>query len=271
VRRLRLTLGALAFAATSGALGHGAVQAQIDAATAAIASQPRNAQLYLRRGELHRVHEDWDAALADFDRAAALAPGDDAVDFLRGRALEQAGRAAQARTTLDRYLARHPDHADALLARARALRALGEYQAAVADFTRALELMARPDPDVVVERARVELARGQPDRALAGLDAAVARLGPVASLESLAIEVESQHGRVDAALARLDRVALQSPRKEIWLARRGDILADAGRFAEARASYSAALLAIETLPLATRRTAAMVGLEARVRGALATP
>jgi tetratricopeptide (TPR) repeat protein len=262
VRRLRLTLGALAFVATSGALGHGAVQAQIDAATAAIASQPRNAQLYLRRGELHRVHEDWDAALA---------PGDDAVDFLRGRALEQAGRAAPARTTLDRYLARHPDHADALLARARALRALGEYQAAVDDFTRALGLTVRPDPDIVLERARVELARGQPDRALAGIDAAIARLGPVASLQSFAIDVESQHGRVDAALARLDRVALQSPRKESRLARRGDILADAGRFPEARASYSAALSAIETLPLATRRTAAMVSLEARVRGALATP
>lgn len=271
MRRWGLTLGALAFAATTGALGHGAVQAQIDAATAAIAHAPADARLYLRRGELHRVHEDWDAALADFDRAAALAPGDDAIDFLRGRTLEQAGRAAPARTALDRYLARHPDHTDALLARARALRALGEYQAAVADFTRAVELTARPDPDVFLERARVELALGDTDRALTGIDAGIARVGSIASLQSFAIDVELQRGRVDAALARLDRLAMQSPRKESWLARRGDILADAGRELEARAAYTAALAAIEALPRSARRTAAMVGLEKRVRAVLATP
>jgi hypothetical protein len=94
---LRLTLGALAFAATTGVLGHGAVQAQIDAATAAIARARSHAQLYRRRGELHRVHEDWDAALADFDRAATLAPGDDTIDFLRGRTLEQAAARHRAR------------------------------------------------------------------------------------------------------------------------------------------------------------------------------
>jgi tetratricopeptide (TPR) repeat protein len=268
---LRLTLGALAFAATTGVLGHGAVQAQIDAATAAIARAPSDARLYLRRGELHRVHEDWDGALADFDRAATLAPGDDTIDFLRGRTLEQAGRAAPARIALDRYLAQHPDHADALLARARALRALGEYPAAASDFTRAIDLIARPDPDVFLERAHVEIARGDADGALAGIDAGIAGVGSIASLQSFAIEIELQRGRVDEALARLERVAVQSPRKESWLARRGDILAGAGREPEARAAYAAALAAIEALPRSARRTAAMVSLEKHVRAALATP
>jgi predicted negative regulator of RcsB-dependent stress response len=66
-------------------------------------------------------------------------------------------------------------------------------------------------------------------------------------------------------------VAVQSPRKESWLARRGDILAGAGREPEARAAYAAALAAIEALPRSARRTAAMVSLEKHVRAALATP
>ena len=268
MNRFRIALAAVAFAAATGAHGHGALQQQIDNATAALTRDPANVELYLRRGELHRVHEDPDAALADFDRAAALAPAEDAIDFLRGRALQEAGRAAAAKIALDRFLARHPNHADALIVRARAMRALAAHGAAVSDFSRAIEWMPRPDPDIYLERARVELARNDPDRALAGIDAGIGRIGDIASLQTFALDIELQQGRVDAALARLDRIARQSQRRETWLARRGEILAQAGRTQEARAAYESALGALGALPARARWTPAMVGLEVRVRSAL---
>ena len=47
-------------------LPHGMLDAQIADATRAIAADPGNGQLYVRRGELHRLHRDWPQALADF-------------------------------------------------------------------------------------------------------------------------------------------------------------------------------------------------------------
>ena len=45
---------------------------------------PNNASLYLKRGELHRIHQDWPAAAADYDRAAQLDPNLAVVDLARG-------------------------------------------------------------------------------------------------------------------------------------------------------------------------------------------
>lgn len=260
-------LAALGLCVALVAAAHGPLQEQIDALTEQIEQAP-SAQLYLRRGELHRLHEDWDAALSDYRRAARLAPAEDTLDFLRGRALLEAGRPAPAKLALERYLARHPDHAEALIVQARALRALGRYRAAAAAYTRAIDRLPRPEPDHYLERARIEAAAGTIKPALAGLDAGIARLGPVVTLQLYAIELELKQRRVDAALARLDRIAAQSPRKETWLARRGAILWDAGRRKEAGAAYAAALAAIEALPAPARRTRAITQLEAEVRAAL---
>ena len=259
---------ALLLLVAGGACAHGPLLEQIEKLTAEIARDPANAQLYIRRGELHRVHEEWDAALADYRRASKLSPEDDRIDFLRGRALQEAGRAGQAKTALDAYLSQHPGNSEALVARARALRALGDYRAAVDDYARAIERNPRPDPDLYLERARAELATRESAHALAGIDAAIARLGPIPALQLFAIEVDMQQGRIDDALQRLDTVAARSPRKETWLARRGELLAQAGRPDEARSAYAAALSAIEALPPGARQTRAIADLEGRVRSAL---
>jgi len=267
--RVRRAAAACLVAVATTVAAHGALQDQIDAVSAEIAREPPSAHLYLRRGELNRLHEDRAAALADYERAAVLAPGDDTIDFLRGRVLQEAGIAKAAKFTLDRYVARHPDHVEALIVRARALAALADFGGASADYSRAIERLSKPDPDYYLERARSDVAARNAARALAGLDAGIAKLGPVPALLDLAIDIELQQGHYDAALAQLDRSAQSSSRKESWLARRGEILAQAGRRDEARAAYAAALAAIEALPSDMRRTTAMVDLESRVRGNLA--
>jgi tetratricopeptide (TPR) repeat protein len=256
------------FAVAATVAAHGPLQDQIDAVSTEIAREPPSARLYLRRGELNRLHDDGAAALADYERAAVLAPGDDTIDFLRGRVLQEAGSAKAAKVALDRYLARHPEHVEALIVRARALVALADFAGASADYSRAIERLAKPDPDYYLERARADVAARNAAGALAGLDAGIAKLGPVPALLGLAIDIELQQGHYDAALAQLDRSAQSSSRKESWLARRGEILAQAGRRDEARAAYAAALASIEALPSDMRRTTAMADLESRVRGKL---
>src|SRR5437870_950367 len=87
----------------------------------------------LHNDALHSYHRHWPAALADYERAALLDPTLAAVDFARGKTLLHAGSPGQAKSALDRFLAKHPEHAEALATRARVLVILGERLAATAD------------------------------------------------------------------------------------------------------------------------------------------
>lgn len=259
---------------TPPAIAHGPIQEQIATLTNQIEEDPQNAALYLKRGELHSHHREWDAAMADYERAAQLDPGLDGVDLARGKTLLQAAQFSQAKSALDRFLANHPDHPEALTTRARVLVKLGQNTAAVEDYTRAItqwERLGRPNPEFYFERARTLATEGGAplDEALRGLDEGIKRLGPLVTLQLEAISLELAHKRYDAALARLETIAAQSLRKERWVARRGEILEQAGRAAEARLAYEQALAAIESIPARHRATEATVKLEARIRAALA--
>ena len=251
------------------ALAHGDTHEQIDELTRQISAHTRAAALYVKRGELHRLHRDWEAAQADFNRAAQLDPQLPIVDLLRGKLLLEAGQPRSAKPFLDRFLDARPDHVDALILRARMFGKLGDALSAVRDFSRAIDHAAEPKPDYFLERA--QMLRTDPKRpaeALRGLDEGIKRLGPIVTLELPAIELELGAGNYDGALARVALLAAQSPRQEAWLARRGEILLEANRPAEARTAFSEALAAIETLPPRPRQAEATAQLEKSVRARL---
>jgi tetratricopeptide (TPR) repeat protein len=249
-------------------LAHGDLHERISLATQAIQKDTNNAALFLARGELYREHEDWPAATSDFDRAEKLNPQLAEVDFCRAQLLTDSGALTAARAKFDQYLTRVPTDGRALVARARLLARIGERRLAVEDYTRALAQLREPQPDYFLERARLQAADGDVEAALKGLDEGVKALGAILTFELYAMELELGRGRHDAALARLDIVMQQTPRKENWLARRADILLAAGRSAEARDAYQAALAAVATLPVRFQGSEAMMQLTNRVTLAL---
>ncbi len=254
------------------AVAHGDLHDQIQAVAKQIETDPGNAALYLKRGELHRAHREWDAAQADYDRALELSPGLEIVDIARGKMFLEAGWPLSAEAALNRFLSRHTNHAEALIVRARTRAKLGSHLAAAADYTGAIAQERQPGPELFIERAQALIAAGKPhyDDALQGLDEGVRRLGPLVTLQLYAIDLEVKQGRIDQALARLDQLAAKSPRKETWLARRGEILLEAGRTHEAHAAFQAALKAMNSLPPSRRRVPAMIELEKRLMLALET-
>lgn len=250
---------------------HAPLDEQIATLTARIQHDSQNPMLYLRRGELHG---DWEAALADYERAAQLDPNLAAVDLARGKTLLQSGRFGPAKIALDRFLAKYPGHGKALATHARVLVKLGQCLAAAEDYTRAIsakENLAQPNPEYYLERARALAAEGGEyiDEALRGLDEGIEKLGPLAALQLEAINLELARKQYDAAVARLESIAAQSTRKELWLARRGEILEQAGRVEEARLAYQQALSALESLLPRHRKTRATAQVETQVFGALA--
>jgi len=265
-RKLILLLGVAICLALipSFARAHEGLHEQIEAITARIKRDPKNAALYLQRGELYRLHREWVRAAADYDRASRLQPGLTIVDLGRGKMLLESRQFRQAEVVLDRFLQQQPHHVEGLVTRGRVLARIGARLDAVNDFTESLRLA--PAPELYLERAQV---LGGDERyiqeALQGLDEGIKQLGSVVTLELAAIDLELRQSNYDAALTRLDVITAQSERKETWLVRRGEILKAAGRHEEARKAFGAALVAIESLPPERRQSRAMTALQLRAR------
>jgi tetratricopeptide (TPR) repeat protein len=225
-------------------LAHLEIEAALEELNARIAATPSNPELYLERGELYAKHQEWLFAEANFLRAAELAPSLPRLDCARGSLALAMGAYPEARLHLDRALKLNSRDAEALILRSRARAAVDDRTGALTDLETALKCLPNPRPELFLERAAL-LA---PAEAIRSLDAAIARLGPVHTLELRALELEETAGLIDAALVRLITIAAHTERKEMWHKRRGDLLARAGRMKEARNAYADALAAIAALP-----------------------
>jgi predicted Zn-dependent protease len=249
---------------------HGVTSEQIKQLTAQIQRAPTNAELYVRRGELHRQLGNAKAALEDFDTAQKLAPERLEIDVYRARLHLDANVPELAQLVLDRYLKLRPHHTEAVLLRAQVNEKLGAHTLAIQDYTIVLSRLAQPKPELFVARAQLQIEAHQLEAALTGLDDGIAKLGALVTLQSFAVEIEVKRKRWDAALARLDTIAAQSPRQEHWLVQRAEILLQAGRYDEAQQSLTTALQLIAALPDHLRRAPAITALEAKARALLHT-
>lgn len=267
-RRIKASLACAVVFSPLAAWAHGDVHEAIANVTREIEAHPDDPKLHLRRGELHRVHQDWTAAGGDFDKAQELDATLIIAELLRGEMLADAGRPADAAAALDRFLKQCPDSAPGFTARARVHAREKRWTAAADDFGRAIEFARTPNPELFIERAQALRASGRLDEAIATLDAGLAKLGALITLTQLVIDCEVEAGRLDAALARLAKVVDAAPRKERWLFRCGELFEKAGRTEAAHEAYTAAQAALAKLPPERRATAAMGKLAQDLKAAL---
>ena len=241
---------------------HIGISEEIEAVTAQIQDDPEAPELYLLRGDLHRIKGHWSEAIADFQKVQQLDPDNVAADLGMGRTLLEQGLYKRAIKHLERALAQQPDNVRGLVARAKALRLNGKPLAAAADYNRAIHTFQEPDkplPEYYFERARAFEAAGANyfSAAIQTLDAGMSRLGNIRILEDYAIELERKRKNYNAALLRLNRIIDRPVRKEALLTKRGEILMEADQPAEAEADFAAAREAIDALPAQRRNTRTM--------------
>ena len=98
------------------------------------ASQSRRPAALLLRGIAWLQADQPDKALADFDRAAELAPDDPAPLFNRGLVYRCQGRFPEAIADFTSAACLAPDDPDPILQRGNVLLALGDHRAAATDF-----------------------------------------------------------------------------------------------------------------------------------------
>ena len=269
-RAVRRMLFAAVMLVPSFLMAHPGLEIRIAAVTERIQQHPGNAELYVLRGELHREHRDWEAALADYGRASELDPDIATVELARGMLYFDSGRLTEAKSELDRFLVKNPKDSRGRAARARIFVKLGQLAAAAGDYDLAVAHSPRPTPRLYLDRARALAGAGEEyiSRAILGLDEGMEKLGRIVTVQSFAIELEVRAGRSDSALERLDQIANWLP-MERFLRRQGDILRKAGRNSEARQAYSQAAGHIDSLPLHRRSAQPITELRAELKTALA--
>lgn len=253
---------------TGVAFAHGDLHDRISQITEELRDTP-SAGLFFKRGCLHLAHGEAGAALADFGEVDRLAPGVFETDAPRAEGLMLLGKYSSALEVLDRCLDRDPSASRCLVLRARVFGRLGKPDAAIHDYRKALSLVSQPEPDLLLEVSTALAENKQATAALEVLDQGIARLGPLPSLVTAAIEIDFGNGNIEGALRRIDVAQTAAPRPEPWMARRASMLARAGRMDESRAAWQSLLDRISSLPQAERDSHAMCSRVREARDALA--
>jgi len=235
-----------------------------------VAADPESPEKLLEVVAVYRVGGEWDAALAALEHAAQHGADADVVEATRGAIYLEAAWPQMAIVSFDRVLQRRPENVAVRFGRARALALLRRWVDAAADFATAFSAARQPRPEDAFAWRDALLAAGRPELALAALDTALERLGPVPSVQLAAIDLALTLERRDDALRRVDAMVSAEPKNAALQVRRGEILTALGREAEARAAFAAALELIEARP-AQRRGPRTLALEQQVRAALGAP
>ncbi len=248
--------------------GHGDPAEQISELKALLAKGPEVGPQRLALADLLFQQGKWEETLTVLDQFDRITPGKYTSGRLRGSALLELQRPAEALRTLDCYLADCPGDLRAVLVRARALSALLLTNEALEAYRDALYRTPVPEPDLFHEVSSAMAAAGCGREALAILDQGLELLGPIPSLGQQALDLELAGKRFDAALVRVETLRRASPRPEPWMARRAAILTSAGRLGESREAWETLLTDLNALPAALRGSHAMSRLAEEARKGL---
>ncbi|MCG6938244.1 MAG: tetratricopeptide repeat protein [Gammaproteobacteria bacterium] len=217
--------------------------------TAQLEEQGDSPQLYAKRARIYQDNQHWQEAMSDFNKAAELDPDNVDYDLDRASLCYDAGEYQRSLDFVDLYLLRREGTAEALLIKAQSYLALEDYQRAAKSYESALsDAAGQFSPEYYVEFADTLTKTGDKRKALQVLQQGINQIGAISVFQVKAAELEVDLKLYDSALKRIDQILGQSQRKDIWLSRRADILASAGRDKEAQQVYQQAYSALQQLP-----------------------
>jgi tetratricopeptide (TPR) repeat protein len=170
----------------------------------AIEANPGSVESWTGRGMAHARLGDFDSALRDFDRAAELDPTYPQLYLQRGELYLKLGRYAEAVRQSTLFLQSNESHLAGYRTRALALMQMEEYDRAIADLDRAIELGA--NHEAYNDRGVARMRAGRPEEALLDFSRAVEMAPEPASYLHNRGMAYMQLGRNDEALADFNSV-----------------------------------------------------------------
>jgi len=200
---------------------HPDLMAQIELLDEQMEVNPQDADLLLKRGDLHRRHEDYQSSRRDFDAASNLTPRHELLDFYLGRLDFETGNPEPAELLLDKYLRTHTQHAMAWKLRGEISLALDHPGQAVAYFQNAIERSAAPSPDLYRQQVLSRVASGEAhwSDALAIARQGLEHFGLEVTLLGLGVDISLASGDIEAAEQFLSRLPPGLQKLPAWQVR----------------------------------------------------
>ena len=187
---------------------------------------------YHYRGITQSRFGDYDAALADIEKAIELRPGNVGLYFSRGVTYFLSQQFGKAVEDFDRYIRKEPKDPSAYLNRGASWLFLGDTLKAVNDYNKAIKL-DRFDPEGYIRRGRLYAGQGRYELALADMDKAIDldSASTFAYFNRAIMHYEQQNYK--AAMNDLNRVLKDEPGNALTLYNRGLISAQLGAYEDA--------------------------------------
>ncbi len=152
--------------------GLGDYQTALDNYNEALQINPKNANIYLRRGRTYYYQGDREAALSDYSEAIKLNPTDSYAYYSRGIILSETGDKKGAIRDYTNAIKFNPTEAHPYYNRGKVLAEIGDYQGAISDYTQAIKINPN-DAYAFYNRGKVRYQMGDKEGALADYNNAI--------------------------------------------------------------------------------------------------
>lgn len=265
-----LILIALLILPAASAVAHGPIHESIKRVTKKIKQEPKNASLYIERGQYYQVDENFDLALNDFLTARALDPEIKMIDYHCGKLFAEHKYPATAKRFADRFLGYNQEHVAGLMLRASIYVQLKQDSLAIIDYEKGINNTNTPKPEYFIDISKAFIAADSTNfkSALQWLEKGEEYLGFNITLKSYAYDLAMDRKQHAKAVEIVDTVLPKLNRKETWLYKKGMALESGNNHRIAKEVYQETISNIRNLPRRFQKTKMMLELEAKTQMAL---
>jgi len=256
-----------------GVQAHEELEKQIVTWSKKIEDDPNNAASYLKRGTLYRLHKEYKKSLKDFKRAKKLDASLVVVDFNLAELYLDASDPDNALKAIEAFIKVRAKHASARILKGKILEAKKEYLKAAKSYSAGLKrcvgkIKALPQYYLSLSACYVKAGDKHIPEAIKALDAGIAKLGRLSTLQQQAIELELKIKNYEGALKRNALLISWYGKLPVFLIQKAEILNAKGDREAAIKGYREALAAIEAYPPARQKVKAFVALKEKIQAAL---
>jgi tetratricopeptide (TPR) repeat protein len=229
---------------------HGAIHHQIQEISTQIEHQPANSQLLLKRGRLHLDARHYQEALADFSAAQTLSPDTIELNYWLGVTYSALQDWPNAELFLSKFLKHAEISAKAHREYAYVLTPLNKKTLAVNHYHRAIEFSHKIDPQLVIERARLQSQL--PDVSFSKIEHDVKQVmqkqGKLVTYIELLIDLSQQFDQFERTLYWIKQLPPKLVETPEWQVKQAELFAAVGKLNQSKTHYKKALDLIARLP-----------------------
>ncbi len=249
-----LLIAIISICCTLSGKAHGPVHAQIDSLSKLITQYPDSLNLYFERGIYYQLDEDYERAIADFEKVLIMDKEVYTTYFPLSEIYFETEEYALASKYIDQYIKQFPQHANGQILYAKIHFALGDDDLAIIGFDNAIAIKKdKSSPEDFIHLANVWRIQN-PEKAYKVLEEGVQKIGPYVSLQKHLVGLANEHEWYDRSMQIINNILAKASRKEYWLLQKADLLVKQGKYEQAKSHYQNCLSEIEGLKSKIKET-----------------